>query len=305
MNKLKLKPIKKLQRNDDLITKSWIKEDTYRYVFEYPDKKIVETSMFVHYCADNSVNDITIEVSSMHGCPLKCKFCDTAKINNVKFLNSFEIYAQINQIISETKINPSEYKDFRVSFLAIGENSLIPEIIVDTMKQVQTKYTNVSFNLSTIVADLDAFSFWASKELALRTFQISLLHYDINRLKSIVPNIQIFDLNKIMLKAVGLKNNHPNIKIRLNYVLIKDFNDSIEYLNSLLEILEPFRNDFYFRLSILNQTSGTFQNCLSQVDEKQTTILLSEIKRQGFDAYIFGTFNDIQISCGQFIGDYK
>lgn len=299
-----LKIIDRLERSDTYLTKKWKYEKAFRFVFEYFDKKRVESSAFIHYGSNNEILDLTIEVSTMYGCPLKCKFCDTNKIQSVHYLNSKEILMQIQKTLSECCLNPLDFDDFRISYLAIGENSLIPDVIIESIGLIREIYNHSKFNLSTVIADISAIEKWSKAHIPLRTLQLSILHFDILEIKKIIPNIKTFDINKIKNVVIDFKEKKPETKIRLNYVLIEGFNDSLDYINKLLDELEPLKDIVYFRLSILNETDGTKRYYLNQVSKEKTEQILNIILDRGFNAYIFGSFTNQKISCGQFIGKY-
>ena len=299
-----LKIIDKLERSDSYLTKKWKSEKAIRFVFEYIDGKQVESSAFIHYGNNDEILDLTIEVSTMHGCPLRCKFCDTNKIPSVHYLTSDEIVLQVEKTLTECELNPLDFFDFRISYLAIGENSLIPDVIIDSSQAIKKTYNHVQFNLSTVGANILAINKWSKAYIPIRTLQLSILHLDIEEIKKIVPNIESFNINEIKKTLIAFKNENPNTKIRLNYVLIEDFNDSVDYLNRLLDEFEDLKEIVYFRLSILNETEGTKQYYLNQVSKEKTEQILGVILGRGFNAYLFGSFANQRISCGQFIGKY-
>jgi len=273
-------------------------------VIEYPDNKFVESSAFIHFDSNDKILDLTVEISTMYGCPLRCKFCDTNKISNVKYLTADEIILQVQKTLIESNLNPTDFIDFRISYLAIGENSLIPDEIIQSSNKLKTIYKHVLFNLSTVAADISAIKKWSNAHLALRTLQISILHFDIQEINKIIPNIKNFDLGLLIECLIHFKKENSKTKIRLNYVLIENYNDSLEYVNKLLDILNPLKDIVYFRVSILNETEGTKQYYLNQVSKEKTEKILNAIIQKGFTAYIFGSFINQRLSCGQFIGKY-
>ncbi|NTW32036.1 MAG: hypothetical protein HGB12_05340 [Bacteroidetes bacterium] len=299
-----LKIVDRLERTDNYITKKWKAEKAFRYVIEFNDHKFVESSAFIHYDNSDKILDLTIEISTMYGCPLRCKFCDTNKINSVKYLNSNEIVLQVQKTLMESNLNPLDFIDFRISYLAIGENSLIPDEIIESSQLLKKLFSHVLFNLSTVAADISAINKWSNAHLALRTLQISILHYDIVEIKKIIPNIKKFEIDKLINCLISFNKENPNTKIRFNYVLIENYNDSIGYLNKLVEILKPLKSIVYFRISILNETEGTKQYYLNQVTKEKTELIVKTLIENDYNAYIFGTFINQRISCGQFIGKY-
>lgn len=305
MEAYNLKVVDKLERIDCYITKEWKSEKATRFVLQYPDGKKVESSAFIHYGNENEVLDLTIEVSTMYGCPIKCKFCDTVKINTVRYLTSDEIIMQIEKTLFECALTPNCFSNFRVSFFAIGENSLIPNTIIEASNKLKANYTHISLNLSTVAADISAIDIWSKASLPLRILQVSLLHYDLVELKKVVPNIKYFNTKELADSLIRFKARNPNVRIAINYILVDGFNDSIDYVHKLLEHLETVKEIIHFRLSILNETEGTRKNNLRQVSVDKTQEILETITQKGFIAYIFGSFENHKLSCGQFIGKYN
>ena len=299
-----LETIDKLERFDYYFTKEWKSEKAYRFVLQYPDGSEVESSAFIHYGHNDEVRDLTIEVSTMYGCPLKCKFCDTIKINAVKYLTSDEIILQIEKTLFECNLSPNAFLDFRVSFLGIGENSLIPNIIIETSQKLREKYKHVLLNISTVAVDLTAINIWSKSNLPLRLLQVSLPHYDIFEIKKIIPNINSFNTDRLVESLLEFNSINPNVIIVINYLLIDKFNDSLAYVDELLKNFKSLKDVIYFRLSILNETEGTKKFQLNQVSIDNTHKILETIIKNGFNAYIFGSFENQRLSCGQLIGRY-
>ena len=52
--------------------KNWFYEDANRFVFEFPNGKFMESSCFIHFDKKHKAQDLTIEILTIHGCPLSC-----------------------------------------------------------------------------------------------------------------------------------------------------------------------------------------------------------------------------------------
>jgi len=63
-----------------------------------------------------------IGVSVMSGCPVRCKFCATGKLDKWRRLTSDEMIAQVEFILAKNlDINPSASKEFKINWTRMGE----------------------------------------------------------------------------------------------------------------------------------------------------------------------------------------
>ena len=62
-----------------------------------------------------------IGVSTMSGCPVRCKFCATGKLKRWRSLDRTEILAQVVFILNQNGRNPHQSKEFKINYTRMGE----------------------------------------------------------------------------------------------------------------------------------------------------------------------------------------
>jgi 23S rRNA (adenine2503-C2)-methyltransferase len=181
-----------------------------------------------------------IGVSCMSGCPVRCKFCATAKLDKVKKLSSEEITDQIMFITHKwfPKYIPQKAKEFKINYTRMGEPFLNLDAIKKTIKKIDKYYLNVHHYISTIGIKNSDFS-WIKNNISL---QISLHSLNEKRRNNLIPY-----KNKMSIKELGQIRTKSNLKTTLNLTLIdvKDFD-----IQKLKKVFDP--KYFFIKLSPIN-----------------------------------------------------
>ena len=102
-------------------------------------------------------------------------------------------------------------------------------------------------------------------------------------------------------EAIEYKKKHNICRIKLNYVVIKNINDSKSDIDKMVEYLEPVKKDITIKLSFLNYTQKCKENNLFSPNVNKMKNILETIKSKGFDCYLFGTENNTELGCGQLV----
>ena len=217
---------------DTKVKKKQVSSDgTIKYLVEFADGECVETVLMRF---DNRAN-LTACVSSQVGCAVNCKFCATGKGGFIRNLTANEIVEQVLTIQRDTGL-----KVTNVVFMGQGEPLLNLENVLKALDVFNTNFQigarRITISTSGIVPGIKKL---ADAELQ-STLAISLHAPNSDIRKQIMPienkyNIsQVIDSLKDYVKKTGRR-------ITVEYILIKDLNDTIESAKQLAYLLKDLK----------------------------------------------------------------
>ena len=266
-------------------------DGTLKYLLEFPDGECVETVLMRF---DNRAN-LTACVSSQVGCAVNCSFCATGKRGFIRNLTYKEIVEQVLTIQRDTGL-----KVTNVVFMGQGEPLLNLENVLKAMQifneNFQIGARRITVSTSGIIPKI--------YELANLNMQSTLalsLHapnHEIRKQIMQIENKYPTDKLKIALKDYVEKTGR---RITIEYLLIKDLNDTLESAKQLAHYLHdikcnvnlipynPTAKNDYQRPS--NNSVMRFKSLLEQSGKKVTVRL-----ERG---------SDIDAACGQLSGKVK
>lgn len=206
-------------------------DGTIKYLLEFPDGECVETVLMRF---DNRAN-LTACVSSQVGCAVNCSFCATGKRGFIRNLSYKEIIEQVLTIQRDTGL-----KVTNVVFMGQGEPLLNLENVLKAMEifneNFQIGARRLTLSTSGIVPKIN--------ELANLDMQSTLaisLHAPNHEIRSKIMQIE----NKYPMPELkkALKNyvEKTGRRITIEYLLIKDLNDTLESAKQLVEYLRDIK----------------------------------------------------------------
>lgn len=268
----------------------------------------IQTGIYFHWC-NNVLVRIAVDLSSMTGCPLGCKFCASSIIPDKIVLTSEEIAEQGRIAVQFVKNTRSELflqnPIFNFSFSGIGEPSL--DFVVDNICDAIIKLRNslngypqkLHFNISTNGIKAGNILKWANPELYIRSLQFSIHALSLG-LRQKLGLVDI-DLKEVLYKIKKLGSLCPNMDIKINYLMMKIGNtDNISHteLDKLITLIQD--SGFALKLSYLNPTTNAESNDISALTQTEIADTFMYVFERYPNTYIFGTDRDLGISCGQF-----
>lgn len=206
-------------------------DGTLKYLIEYPDGECVETVLMRF---DNRAN-LTACVSSQVGCAVNCSFCATGKRGFIRNLTYKEIIEQVLTIQRDTGL-----KVTNVVFMGQGEPLLNLDNVLKAMHILNDNFQigarRITVSTSGIVpqiyklADIDMQS----------TLAISLHapNHDIRR--RLMQIEDKYDMKELK-KALKFYIEKTGRRITVEYLLIKDLNDTTEAAKELAEYLRDLK----------------------------------------------------------------
>ena len=206
-------------------------DGTIKYLLEFPDGECVETVLMRF---DNRAN-LTACVSSQVGCAVNCTFCATGKRGFIRNLSYREIIEQVLTIQRDTGL-----KVTNVVFMGQGEPLLNLDNVLKAMEifneNFQIGARRLTLSTSGIVpqirklADLDMQS----------TLALSLHAPNSEIRRKLMPIENKYDMDELH-KALKYYVEKTGRRITIEYLLIKDLNDTVESAKQLAAYLKDIK----------------------------------------------------------------
>lgn len=266
-------------------------DGTLKYLVKLVDNNEIESV----YIPDHSRN--TLCVSSQVGCTLSCKFCHTGTQTLVRNLEPHEIVAQI--LLAKNLIGD-------------WDNSILSNIVFMGMGEPFFNYDNVATALE-IICDQDGLAFSkrritistsglvpeilkCSKELKTN-LAISLHAPNDNLRTQIMPINKKYPLDQLMTACKIYNQENPQQKITFEYVMLRDFNDSLSHAQELVRLINKYNLNCKINLIPFNPFAGSgFVNSTAD----RISLFRDFLKKNNLIATIRKTRgDDVMAACGQ------
>jgi 23S rRNA (adenine2503-C2)-methyltransferase len=226
------------------------KDETKKYLFKLNDTLLIETVLIKQINKfDKETN--TLCLSTQVGCSLGCKFCATGQMGLIRNLKTSEIIEQFLTVDNETKIS-------NVVFMGMGEPLL--------------NYDNVKKSID-IISDENGIGL-GRRRITLSTAGI------IDKIYSLIDEIKSINLAVSLHSAIQSKRNeimprlmHENLQkllkslqyystktgntVTIEYLLIKNFNDSMFDAEKLFQFVKQIK---FVKVNLMNFNKVPFAN---------------------------------------------
>lgn len=192
-----------------------------------------------------------IGVSTMSGCPVRCKFCATGTMKKYRNLTADEIVEQVLFILKKhPEIDPKKSKEFKINYTRMGEPFLNIENVKKAIAVISEMYPNTHHYVSTIGIKNADYS-WIKGNI---TLQVSL-----HSLRDEKRNWLIPYKHKVTIKELGEIRTESDLKTTINMTLVEE--DDFDIVE-LKKYFDP--NKFFCKLSPINP------NCVSDSNNMGT-----------------------------------
>lgn len=206
-------------------------DGTIKYLLEFPDGECVETVLMRF---DNRAN-LTACVSSQVGCAVNCSFCATGKRGFIRNLSYKEIIEQVLTIQRDTGL-----KVTNVVFMGQGEPLLNLDNVLKAMEifneNFQIGARRLTVSTSGIIPQINKLA-----ELDMQSTLAISLHAPNHAIRAKLMQIE----NKYDMQSLhtALKNytEKTGRRITIEYLLIKDLNDTVESAKELANYLHDIK----------------------------------------------------------------
>jgi 23S rRNA (adenine2503-C2)-methyltransferase len=208
-------------------------DGTRKFLFSLADKQTIETVLIPER------NHYTLCVSSQVGCAQGCKFCVTGQGGLVRNLTSAEIVSQVWEV---RKHLPDPERLTNLVFMGMGEplanySHLVSAIQALTSTEWGMKIANRRVTVSTAgmvprIADIGC-----DTKINLA---VSLNAVDDETRSALMPINRKYPIHSL-LEACRQYPLPKGRKITVEYILFKDFNDSLTHARKLAKLLAPVK----------------------------------------------------------------
>ena len=271
----------------DFITLEKVEEDidVKKFLFRLKDNQKIESVVMIHNYG------ISICVSSQVGCNMGCKFCESGRLKKVRNLETYEIVEQL--ILASKYINK---KIDSCVIMGIGEpfdnyDNIINFIkIINDPKAINIGARHITVSTCGIVPKII--------EFASLPFQVNLaisLHAPNDEIRNnIMPISKAYSIDELM-SALDYYYKKTNRRITIEYVMLKDINDSKKCAIELASLLKE--KNVYVNLISYNETNNISFKASSK---ENIDMFYDTLKKCGINVTVRRKFgNKISAACGQ------
>ena len=158
------------ERSDEFKSRYFDLQKAFRFLGVLSDENKIEISVYEHYL-QGKPKTLAIDLSTMSGCPMSCRFCAAADIHFRRQLSEEEIISQVRMILGI--IDHRSFEKITCSFQGIGEPSMMPETIINVSKKLLLLDNRVAISIATTVANPSAIEKWGESGINIDNLQIS------------------------------------------------------------------------------------------------------------------------------------
>lgn len=280
---------------------NWNFEKTEKHI--YGDKfRKYEAGYFEHY-ADKEYVKSVIELPVSYGCPSKCLFCASSNIEHFEVLTVGQLRFMFEDIYLSKELNTK--KSVLLSLTGMGDLYFNEDHVFEFLLSL-AEYKNLSITLSS--------SFWDAK--LLERAVILKKYLDIRYIQL----TYISDLEDVKAKMIPFRCKRSKLPtssdfidyvaktedtfFRINYIVIANVNDSEEDVNRFINNTRHIKQKIVVRISKLNETNATRRNSLSTVSVDKLNLIKEVLLREGFNCYVFYSYKNDNMNCGQLLTEF-
>lgn len=258
---------------------------TKKYLFRLYDDNFIEAVLMEHDYG------LSVCVSSEVGCNMGCRFCESGRLKKVRNLETYEMVEQILLIEEDIKKRISS-----VVIMGIGEpldnyDNVINFIkIINDPKGIAIGARHITLSTCGLVPKI--------KELQELPLQINLaisLHASNDDVRDmIMPINKVYNISKV-IDAIKEYISVTNRRVTIEYVMLKEVNDKIEYADELSHLLHGI--NAYVNLIPYNETNNI---SFSKTSKENIMLFYDRLKKNGINVTVRKEFGKkISAACGQ------
>lgn len=267
------------------IIKREIDIDVEKFLFNLSDDEKIEAVLMRHNYG------LSVCVSSQVGCNMGCKFCESGRLKKVRNLETYEMVGQILAIEKEVKERISS-----VVIMGIGEpldnyENVINFIkIINHPKGIAIGSRHITLSTCGIIPKI--------KLLSDFPLQINLaisLHAPNDELRSkIMPINKAYPLKEV-IESVKEYSKKTNRRVTIEYILLKNVNDSIACAHELATLLRGM--NVYVNLIPYNETNHIE---FKKSEKKSIDAFYQTLQKEKINVTVRREFgSNISAACGQ------
>ncbi|MCK4650810.1 23S rRNA (adenine(2503)-C(2))-methyltransferase RlmN [Candidatus Babeliales bacterium] len=215
---------------------SCLQDNSHKFLIKTYDDKLIESILMI------VKKRVTLCISCMIGCPLKCSFCATgSELKFIRKLETFEILGQILTIQNYIRKNNIADKITNIVFMGMGEPLLnfnnvkkTIEILLDPNGFSMSK-RKITISTAGIIDGLSEFINKYKIKLAIS------LHFPFEEQRSIfMPINRKISLESLIKELKRIKLAKRDY-ITIEYLMLNKINDTLKHAKQLVKILNGIK----------------------------------------------------------------
>jgi 23S rRNA (adenine2503-C2)-methyltransferase len=238
----------------------------------------------------------TVCVSSQVGCSLTCKFCATGKMERKRNLTFDEIYDQVI-LVNEQSQRIYEKKLTNIVFMGMGEPLLNYTNVLKSIERI-TAQDGLAMSPRRITVSTAGVSKQIKKlgEDKVK-FKLALsLHAATDAKRNEIMPINDTNNVKTLIEALNYFYKHTGNEITFEYILFKNFNDSLKDADELIKVYRQVPADL---INII-EYNPIDDFGLVKPDENVTDSFMKYLEKHRVNARLRRSRGkDIDAACGQ------
>lgn len=258
---------------------------TNKYLFELNDGNLIEAVLMRHDYGNS------ICVSSQVGCNMGCSFCESGRLKKVRNLQASEIVKQILMIEEDIKERISS-----VVVMGIGEpfdnyDNIMKFIrIINDPLGIAIGARHITVSTSGIIPRIYDYA-----DEDIQTNLAISLHAPNNYLRDKIMKINKAYKIEELMKAIKYYIDRTNRRVTIEYVMLKEINDSVEHALELANLIRGL--NVYVNLIPYNETSHIEYKKSSN---EAIMTFYDKLKKCGINVTVRREFGGkIDAACGQ------
>ncbi len=260
-------------------------DGTYKFLFKLDDGNLIETVLMNHDYG------LSLCVTSQIGCNIGCTFCASGLLGKVRNLTAGEMVMQIMAVQKEIKERISH-----IVIMGIGEpfdnydNVMKFVRIINCPAALEIGARHITISTSGIVPKI--------YDYANETMQTNLaisLHAPNDEIRSKIMKINnTYPISKLF-EAIKHYIDKTNRRVTIEYILIKDINDSLKCAEELFTLVQGM--NVYINLIPYNEV---LENAYKRSDSQTMNIFYDYLKKRRLNVTLRKEQgHDIKAACGQ------
>lgn len=259
--------------------------DVDKFLFLLHDGEKIEAVLMRHDYG------LSVCVSSQVGCNMGCKFCESGRLKKVRNLSTDEM---VGQILVIEKVMKERIRS--VVIMGIGEpldnyeNVLDFIKIINHPKGIAIGARHITLSTCGIIPKIKLLS-----ELPLQINLAISLHAPNDELRNkLMPINKAYPLPKL-IKAVKEYSEKTNRRVTIEYILLKNVNDSVYHAHELASLLRGM--NVYVNLIPYNETKPIE---FKKSEKKNIDLFYQTLKEEKINVTVRREFGSkISAACGQ------
>ena len=282
-------------------SRDWNRELTNKFVFR-DIHGIYEAGLFQHYLDKNFVKAV-IELPIGFGCPSKCRYCASARIDGFYPMDAQQMQSMFEQLYRENNLD--KMGNVLLSMTGMGDiyfNQKNVFAFLDTLRG----YKNLSLTLSS--------NFWTASLLAkaaavntflpIRYIQYTYVSDQQDNRERLIGILDSMEQKDFLGEYISFIEADSNSFYRINYIVISGINDSTDDVDRFIRLVDGIKDKLTIRLSQLNETGATRENQLVPCNRIRLTEINEQMKNKGLQSYVFYSENNDNMNCGQLVTEF-